>query len=110
MDAVCQSASDRGGSMEGAQDRDGRDRGPGEGRSDVVGDPRETDDLDVHLLSRRLETLELRPAPVLQAERQSAPGHRLLERVRVDGDLVAHSGSNQVAAVRIEAFLDEEGD
>ncbi len=75
MDTVGQSASYLGWRMESAQDGNGCDRRPGERWSDVVGNPSQADDLDVHLLSRCLQALELRLAPVLQAKGQRAPRH-----------------------------------
>ena len=73
MDAVGQSPSHCGTGLEGAQYRHGFDGGAREVGGHVVGDARESDDLDLEPLTGCHDALEICAAVVLQA-RPSACG------------------------------------
>ena len=107
-DSVSQGPPDGRRGVKGSEHRHGFDGGTRKLWSDVVREPSEPDDLDAKAFTRSLGPLEVSLAEVLQAERQCSPGHGLLEGIGVNSDLVAYGGSDQIASVRIEAFLHEQ--
>ncbi|MNP77311.1 hypothetical protein D3C76_1747150 [compost metagenome] len=47
---------------------------------------------------------------MLQAHGESAPRHRLLHDIGVQGQLIAHGRANEIRAVCVEAFLHQQVD
>ena len=67
-------------------------------------------DLDVEPATLRLHRLQFCAADAPETEFERAPHDRLLDRVRVGGELVADRGANEVGAIGIEAFAHQEID
>src|SRR5271166_4308160 len=96
--------------VEGAEDGDGFDRRAREFRRDVVIDGRKPEDLDVEAAAPRLHRLQLFAADASEAEFEGVPHDRLLDRVRVGGELVADRRADEVGAIGIESFAHQEID
>src|SRR4051794_34654237 len=101
---------DRRAGVERAQDLDRADRGAGELGRDVAGDAGEAEHADVERLAAGDRRLEVVAAVVAQAEVEALPGRGTPGHVGVTLELVADGGADQVGAVRVEAFLDQQVD
>ncbi len=75
---------------------------------DVGGDAREPEHPDVEADAAGAGRLKFRPVVAAQPEFDALAGHGLAGDVAVAGDLVAYSGADEVAPVRVDAFGDEE--
>src|SRR5271165_6017481 len=96
--------------VKGAEDSDRFDRRAREFRRDVVIDGRKPEDLDVEPAALRLHRLQLFAADASEAEFKGVPHDRLLDRVRVGGELVADRRADEVGAIGIESFAHQEID
>jgi hypothetical protein len=59
----------------------------------------------VELLTDRLSGLKVLAGEVLQAENQGLASDRLLNDIRMDCELIAYRGSDEIGAVGIKSFL-----
>src|SRR5208283_506321 len=96
--------------VESAEDGDRFDRRPREFRGDVVVDGRKPEDLDLEPAALGLHRLQLFAAEASEAELEGVPHDRLLDRVRIGGELVADRRSDEVGAIGIESLAHQEVD
>src|SRR5271165_2350326 len=96
--------------VKGAEDSDRFDRRAREFGGDVVIDGRKPEDLDIEPAALRLHRLQLFAAETSEAEFEGVPHDRLLDRVRVGGELVADRRADEVGAIGIEPFAHQEID
>jgi hypothetical protein len=88
--------------MKGPQHRDGGDGGAGQLGSDVLGDGRETQHVDVQHLAGALRCFEIIAGVISQTEVQALPGRGLLDDVRVAFELVPNGRPDEIRPVRIK--------
>src|SRR3954471_9497655 len=88
--AVGQCRLHRRAGVEGAEDLHGGDGLAGELGSDVWGDAGEAEDLDVERRAGAPRRFQILPRVVREAQAELLAGHRLLHRVALTLELVAH--------------------
>src|SRR5260370_42537478 len=108
--SVGESGLDRGSGMKGAQRRDRGDGGAGQLGSDVLGDGRETQHVDVQHLAGAPRCFEILAGVISQPEVQALPGRGLPDDVRVAFELVPDGRPDEIRPVRIEPLLHHEID
>src|SRR5260370_6462666 len=96
--------------MEGPQHRDRGNGGAGQIGRDVLGDGRESENVDVQHLAGAPRHFEILAAVISQPEVQTLSGCRLLDDVCVAFELVADGRPDEIGPVRVEPFLHHEID
>src|SRR5688572_25188998 len=99
-----------GAGAQGAEHRDGGNCLPGELRSHVVVDHRETQHVDLQLLSGRHHVLEILAGVALQAEHHLAARNAFLQDLAMRKKLISDRGADEVGSVRVKPVLDQEID
>jgi hypothetical protein len=96
--------------MKSPEHADGGDRGPSKLGRDVLGDTGETQDVDVQHLTGASRRFEILAGKVPQTEIQTISGRGLFGYIRVTFELIADCRSNEIGAIRVEAFLHHQVD
>lgn len=93
--------------MQGAQDRQGLDRGERELGRDVGRDRRQPQHPNLQHFPRGLDGKQVFGGVMLNAKDERLAADRLAHGVAMRGQLIANGRSYQVCAVRIKPFLDQ---
>jgi len=109
-DTVGQGGLHFGAGAQGTQYHDGRDSLRSQLRGYVIVDRRQAEHLNVQLLSRRTQSLEILAGVPLQSEHQRATRHCLLQSIAVSTQLAADGCSDEIGAIGVETFLHEQID
>src|ERR1700674_1120728 len=96
--------------MQGAEYIDAFNGCQREFRRYVVRNARQAENMDLQALSRRLHCLKIGARIVLQTEHETLARNRLLDDIRVGAQLIADCCANQVCAVRVKPFLNQQID
>lgn len=105
-----ESGLDGGARTQRAQDLKRGDSAASQFGRDVLGDAGEAEHDDVQALAPSHRLFQVGPGVMAQSEIQVPARHRFFQSVVVAGELIANSGPDEVGAVRIKPFFDQEID
>src|SRR5690606_16954515 len=108
--ALTQGGFDRWAGMKRAQNRQGLDGGKRQFRRDIWSDRREPDHFNLQHLALGLHRQQVLTGVVLNAQDKRLSADGLSHDFAVQGQLVANRSSDQVRAVRIKTFLNQQVD